>query len=470
MGRFNNATKGLTLNGTGVQGNSYFFLFQTEFNSCASAFWPGNVNRVTLSGCTFDGDVVGGEAIVGFQVGQIQLNGSTVQNYAFGAYLTNVNLFRTSGTTIQNTGSAIEAPCLEGGDLNKSNVSLYNTTITNCTSAIHIGKGGVDANGVDYGLVDMKCSKLISNGIGISGVDILLEIDGCSGNDPSNTYCKPNSFIQFPTGGDYFDIAYVDRDDIDTVLATHNYWSPMPVNSGSPNVINYSLRKALSYNSNGCVASDFNNDVTLDYSDYLVDEPSGCGSGPPNPQPGPHVEVTEFTGTPYECGINTPGGQYQLDQQYHSATWFFNQDSMEVAYLQYEALAALPNKIRDTSDQICRHYIDVARVMAYALSSEGSANTNAGGWVEGAFRPTNLDSGELRLKVRPNPATESVQIELGAAPFQLRVYDLLGNMVNAYTMSSGESITVTDWSPGVYLLRAIEETTGEQQAVKLVKQ
>ncbi len=480
---FNDMADGIVIGGfTGVGGSNLFDavnLRYCTFNECANSVFATNSSRINLAHCTFNGGStqsapVDRLGVLGQNVDLLFLHDCNFSDYyslseeMAAVYLDNVHILSMMGGQIDQAGTGILAPCPgPSNPPNKSSVRLYSyAIISNCDRAIHIAKGGTDANGEDYGLVDLKCTSLIDNGVGISGVDVLLGIDACVGTDPQCSVLKSNQFILGFNSTSYFDIAYVDRIDVEEVQARYNYWSDDPVCCSGNNFDTYYLAKETSVDN--CVSSsDVVHYVNLIDDNALAAPPEGCGSSEPGPET-PHISETEFTGTPYQCTINIPDGQYQLDQQYHSATWFFNQDSMEVAYLQYKVLAALPNNIRDNSDQICRHYIDVARVMAYALSSKGSANTNAGGWVEGAFRPMNPDSEELRLKVRPNPASESVQIELGAEPFRLSVYDLLGNLLQITIMSSGETLAIAGWSPGLYLLKAIDETTGEQRAVKLV--
>ncbi len=458
-----NGHTGLQLEGTGDPGGSAFSILNTDFSGLANSLLINNVANVTMGSCSFDGASSGTEAILASNIDHFQCNTSHFFDYLdhSAIWLVDVSLFRMGGGLIENAGTGIHAPCQEDQP-NKTNVLLSNgATIQNCNKGIHIAKGGVDPFGNDYGLVSMKCSKLINNGVGISGIDVLLDLDACTEADPECENLQSNQFIRGTEGEDYFDIVYVDRSDIEEVHARHNYWSPLPNDSDNA-YGNYRLRKAPS--ALYCTLnSPANKKIDLVIDAYLNEAPMSCGSELPDSYP--EVEIDAFSGTPYECGILTEDGQYLLHHQYRAAAWHLRHEEWSVARDQYQAIAAIPNPTRAAADQGCRNYIDVARVMAHALSTN-AAGEYGGDWEEGAFIPQSVD--DRSFQVWPNPAESEVRVWFGADSYRLVVFDVLGKELFSDWVSDGAAFDVSDWESGIYLLRVEDPESGEIGVGKLM--
>lgn len=357
------------------------------------------------------------------------------------------------GGYIDGAQTGIYVPCPSSNDINESNVILeFGATIKNCTDGVYIGKGGTLQNTLDYGLVRMRCAKLLDNDTGIRGVDILLDIDGC---DLAGSSCMPNTFKR-GLGLHHFNIKYFDRDET-VIRATNNYWSgDYPV--GQVPGINYILDRANSIS--GCNASGSASSLTLNWSDYLTAPPINCTNMVPLPDgPKPTVDVVMFTGTDYECNIPLAGNK-RVDKEYTDALWYLTNDQNSNALARFQAVAGIPNSTRDAASSTCRHDIDVARVFAYALNTN-SVNTNGENGFQGKTSITELEA-------FPNPASESVRLVFGQPVFIVEVHDVLGKRYFSGEIEDGAALSVRNWPAGLYWLTATDEETKERSTIKLV--
>jgi Secretion system C-terminal sorting domain len=167
-----------------------------------------------------------------------------------------------------------------------------------------------------------------------------------------------------------------------------------------------------------------------------------------------------LSGTPYNCTIPVGDGQI-LAQKYFAGDWYFDNDDFSSARTQYAAIAAVPYSTRNTASTMCRHSIDVARVMTYALGTDRGQTREDN---EGIDRHSKSE----QLMVWPNPTSEWLQVSFGAASFDVEVLDILGRMRLSKTMHNGEVIAVADWESGIYVLTAINPIDGARKTVKFV--
>ena len=131
---------------------------------------------------------------------------------------------------------------------------------------------------------------------------------------PTCSAPNSNTFDQGLISGSYFDICYFDRDDIETVIATHNYRSATPYTSDSYS--NYSIKRIG--NLGDCHVNDPidpTSPVALEATDPLSQAPEKCGSSKPNPYPNP--DPPTYLNSIYGCDITVgcwlPSNAYTLE-------------------------------------------------------------------------------------------------------------------------------------------------------------
>lgn len=438
------------------------YFLDCNFDNCLQGAEVTNTSEIGFYGCTFESSSIplhmtNVEEVV-FSTSQM-LHPSGGFN---GIRLDNTSMLRMSGSTIDNYDIGIHVPESSILAENKSNVIMSNgAKIQNCNQGIFINKGGIDQSEVDYGLVSMKCAKLINNGVGIAGVDILLDIDGCIDGDPTCNAPYYNTFDQGAVWGDYFDICYYDRDDIEIVFATHNYWSSTPYSSSSSNS-NYSIKRISNLYDCQTIPTAPTTPINLDASDPIT-QLGSCGPNIPNPNPNPNESAYLFS--VYGCDITAVNTQDILPIQYGKAFYDYKNEDKIAAYNKFAALAAVPNNVRDVASPICRQYIDVARVMRHALSSSSGVGLNSGAPNETL---TQKDETGFEFKIAPNPATNLVRINASEGKYRLLVFDLLGRLQTQTIFEEVTTVNIVDWQSGIYLIKIVDLNTNEWQQEKLV--
>lgn len=74
------------------------------------------------------------------------------------------------------------------------------------------------------------------------------------------------------------------------------------------------------------------------------------------------------------------------------------------------------------------------------------------------------------LFVYPNPAKETVNLNLDNGNYQLRVSNTLGKVIFEQNTEGVLSINVSTWTNGIYLFEVTDKTTNKQQRSKIVVQ
>jgi len=83
-----------------------------------------------------------------------------------------------------------------------------------------------------------------------------------------------------------------------------------------------------------------------------------------------------------------------------------------------------------------------------------------------AVKITNIDNSAIKLA--PNPANNFVNIVTGS-PMKLEVYSLLGTLITTESLSEGRNtISVSNYPAGVYIMKLVDFNTGQSFVQKLV--
>ena len=72
-----------------------------------------------------------------------------------------------------------------------------------------------------------------------------------------------------------------------------------------------------------------------------------------------------------------------------------------------------------------------------------------------------LAESEPKLEITPSPANEYLQVNWDGPLANISIYDLQGKLVHRSTTQAQNTIDVSAWSPGIYLLRLSNETTSK---------
>ena len=74
------------------------------------------------------------------------------------------------------------------------------------------------------------------------------------------------------------------------------------------------------------------------------------------------------------------------------------------------------------------------------------------------------------LLIYPNPVSNILNIESPDSKSEVRIIDILGHVIDNYTISNSNSIDVSNLKNGIYILEFIDKVTGEINTHKLLKQ
>lgn len=444
-----------------------FFITNSQFhnNSFAIAMNGGGTMRILNTEIT--AGTSGGYALWLTNIEGTRLASSTISGFtapypaamdSWGAVLLeDIGEFvLTGGSEITNNDVGIYCPVGK-----KANVFMYGqSVISNHTAyGIHLAEGGIDVNEVDYGLVLMDCAQLLNNAIGIAGQDILLQIDAIENSGTADpAYIRANHFQNGGAGSILFDICYDDRDDIMEVNARGNYWG---TDNANPSNVAYSLHQKT-YGCSGL------SEVDLITDNQAIGEPVGCPSPPSEPEYPTEVFCSIFI-----------DGHIKVDEYYYAAYKAYleaiqNDLSTFQARQAFSIPAGIPDSHRNSASQVCKHYIDIARVM---LDIENSYAYGASHALSDEYRdienskPGSGLTHQTKVMVFPNPAEDIVYLSGINKESGVNIYDDNGRIVKQINDADlSLEIDVSALAKGLYMLKIMDTQTGEFELHKIIVQ
>ncbi len=467
------------------------FLQGSDFNNCQYGLINGGFERVDIFSSNFSGEgperpeVSGAMILIGNK--NVRMTSTNISDYDGPNYKSDYQLNAQEGTnhpaiSLSHDGAITNLSmyqCLVrdnkiGVLLDKGtngfsdgNIFVRNkTTFQDNETGILMWRGRHHER--EAGLVLLDCARLIDNGVGVRGIDVLLQMDAiencleCEDIGNPQTQIRPNTFTslyQFDGPVNIFDICYQNFEVIG-IPAKGNYWDgDLPV-SDTPVGEMWRFRENEFCNG-------FINDNILTENPFIATRPIGC------------PDETIDTGCPPEqiCDINPPGDKkvfveieghmYNLHSQYAAAYQDFRNENLTQSKERFMPIAGIPNEIKNSLNGVGKHYVDVARVMVNALQNSNQAGVNSEDsyndtyghlWVPGAIQtlPEDLKK-DVSFTVYPNPANNQVMIEATPNAYELSVYNVLGNPIHRITMDHRISLDVTKWAKGVYTVELKEE-------------
>lgn len=471
-----------------------FFSFRNcTFKGCEIGIQAQNIKGLEIIQSVFDGQGLvptpfaspGRYGIHITNMTAAWINGSTFQDYIdFGRtdlptedmaaiYIKNVKQLRTYATTVDENTLGILSPANS-----RSNVFLYaGSTISNNQIGVWMRNGGIDPQGLDYGIVLMDCSNLINNQYGIKGWDVLLQIDALMNGGNMQGLVAPNTFEKGPDGVLLFDICYLYRYNIQTVFARGNNWNPLPVSA------DWHL-----YNTGGqgSTCSDQPSNVTLDTDQPITDQTllgRYCPGDPRDPESDdepadPNGCLTCLIVNPMDVACSSwPESAVTgtISEVFHNAWQDWYVEDYPTALDGFAELTQGSDAWRDGLDAQCGHYVDVARIFSPKSTDDGQARLANGSVLvdrNDTFQTQNLADRAptvIAVILTPNPSTG--QVTLQGCPIgnnlQVVVFDLTGGVRYQSTLQNGGQMDLSSLTDGQYLVRVLNLDKGEHQTVQV---
>jgi hypothetical protein len=370
----------------------------------------------------------------------------------------NVSEVVLSNSIITNNDVGIYCPSWA-----KTNVFMYKQAEISNHSAygIHIEEGGIDANGVDHGLVLMDCAKLLNNATGIKGRDILLQIDAIENSGTGNPdFIRHNHFEDGPGVNNLFNICYDQRDDIFQINAKGNYWGS---DNANPSLVNYALHQRATGACGGA------SEVLLITSENSANEPSSCPSIPQGPGIPEYPQNAECD---LDINQHTSVGEEYFHAYREFASAVDNNFPTYQARLNFALVAGVSDTQRSTGSQTCKHYIDIARVlsdMEYVNVHEGYGQGSSSLNLKNeAFLEKISSQG---VNIYPNPASSQLYFTNAPAPCLVIVRSMEGKIIKKFRYLGGMNvIDVSTWSKGLYTFQIISDSNAKRLFKRIIIQ
>jgi len=318
--------------------------------------------------------------------------------------------------------------------LGENNVYMQKgATIQNTFNGIDI-QGGLPghANGTDFGLVRMDCSRILDCiNAGITGVDVLLDIDA----GIVSAAMRPNEFRN-ANESLLFDICYKQRNPTQ-ILANYNYWNRFDGlgNPIGPANAEISLTKTLT-------TLGFCNIAVPLITDFIAPAyNASCAyrNGQEGMRERDDVEPYKLCSLEGDTLYNAFTGAWEsLDVALDSSQASETIPDFQEALGKFEPIAWQDSVTSAAAESVCRHYIDVARIFI-----------PAGGNTE--QRSARSDNRGIAY-VFPNPTSRDFQLVLPEGNWQVSISDFLGRQVIRRRMPGTQTIATEHWTNGVYMI------------------
>ena len=290
------------------------------------------------------------------------------------------------------------------------------------------------------------------------GADATMDIELKVNLRNGETLFSANHFQNGGAGSILFDICYDDRDDIMEVNARGNYWG---TDNANPSNVGYSLHQKA-YGCSGL------SEVDLITDNQAAGEPVGCPTPPAEPEYPTEVFCSIFA-----------NGHIKVDEYYYTAYKAYldaiqNDLSTFQARQAFSIPAGIPDSHRNSASQVCKHYIDIARVMldienSYAYGG-GHVLSDESHDIENSRPGLNLTH-QTKIKVFPNPVEDIVYLSGISKESGVSIYDDNGRIVKQINdVDKSLAIDVSALAKGLYMLKIMDTQTGEFELHKIIVQ
>jgi hypothetical protein len=298
-------------------------------------------------------------------------------------------------------------------------------TIQNCRNGIHMY--GNEKNG----LIMMDGGKLLNNKLNIKAWDVLLAleptfVDGCV--SANNYFVRPND------QANYIEACFPTKQMLPVpVIMRRNYWGTM-VNGVE--TTNYAPSPNISLSQFDCLY--YTNQLGRNVSDLVSKARASCNPPIYNCW---HELTSPGGGYAQSCTVPAVLSTKTVEKQYSDAYYLFLTEQYAQSDALFLPLSNMHNSGMTTNlSGECRQYANIARHMV-----DPDANfTNSG-----SNRSNNEINNHSSL-IRPNPASESVEIGLPDGESHVTITDIFGKKVWENDCNGACDLSLAGWSPGMY--------------------
>ncbi len=369
----------------------------------------------------------------------------------------NIGLVGVEAVTVRNIilDNTTVRKCREVGlRANSSNTTLRNGASIRDNDTGVFYYGNASANWF-LAVGKCHCSSITNNNVGVSGDNIILEVDAEENQISCNLASLEHN--NFNDNDIVFDICYTDPNYIppSAILMKANYWGGGPLSN-----YQYSITK------NDCQVN-----INVDDSNFSNTSCYQSTGG------GGTIGVTENFGPQDESKVSysyyDTGSLVEVHDIYRLAhTGYYNELIADTpvsqdTYLKYKRIATLDKNIHNDDKAVYK--IDVSRCMVNAFDNNtigDVANLNS------SEEDRNTKKLETTLfEVYPNPATDRVWISTNSSEvYYLTIYNMIGEKINYQPFSGKTELTLESWPKGIYLIELRNEVGDFVKTKKVIIQ
>ena len=446
--------------------------FQGLDHPSGTAIWLEDITSTGLYSSSISGyapNIQGLGAIKGTRIENWYVSATDIIDNTVGLVAEDVNALRISSSLIENNSVVgIHIPPMFDGTDNETNVFLFSQTqVNNNAIGLHFEAGGGQyPNSTDlYGMLTLDCAELYNNVTGVLGEDVILNIDAFLNTNTTDPDLIRSNKIH--GSGRYFDICYSELEDLigDVIPASGNYWG----GTTNPADLWSKIHVKKSSVGEGCPTLGH----ILDLGMMISEQPMGCNEqGPSDPPQTPDREVgfplyvlppTSFAEVPGQgCDLASTPATIKTDEVHYNGYNLFRAGRQAEARQEFEKTAAVSSIERGTASSICKHYINVAKVMAHGETSKYSLNNPQASLTSGT------KTAGQEIHIFPNPAKSEFWVKYNSEKYRLKVYNLVGQLIHSNEYSSTANINTADWEQGLYLVELYDEVTKDVQRKKIM--
>ena len=468
-----------------------FYIIHSQFNDCGNGVLASQTPGISIRNSTFNvGDIAYVSAIDLSNLEYGGINACTINGYInnntigsveltnidrmyissthvsgnhTGLSLRNVEALRIYGGYIGNNDIGVKIPTMFDGSENISNLFLFSQAKVNENQiGIHFEAGGGEVQSsldVYYGMLTMDCAELYSNGTGVLGDDVILNIDAIINSNTDDPEKLRSNKIH--GSGIYFDICYIELiEEVTEVLARGNYWG-----GAAPSFWKYKVNNPNI--TEGCASWG----GILNSENFITIEPTDCNDVISDPVPDdtkvasfPFINLPEVTYTNFpsnSCNLLSTPSFDPTDAIHYNAYNLFRAGMDEQARQIFGQTASVSPEEQASTSSKCRHYINVAKVMSVGQESgimENLQNEYYGG----------TPSQEYSYSIFPNPANTNFTIKYYGGAFQLKIYDFFGRLIDSNSYNDIARVNSENWLSGIYIIEIYDYRTNESYKEKVI--
>ncbi len=431
--------------------NRYFTVKNSLFDGCWSGIEMSNFKKFDIS----DTEFLGANGVVAVYAETINNGYFTdvdASNYVGG--IPAINLYDVDNTRVKSSNFRDNGTAFYLGTTGGSGCNIdFDCSILE-TNGIGVEMESMPARG----LLSMRYSSLICNGIGVKGFDIEINV-----NHGKNRfeYCGGGYLEGGGVSDPIFEICWQTKPRPTVLYMSQNLWVDHNGNNPSPSGPRpYMFR----FSENADCESVDHWTVSM-----MVQGLAPLMSQPACPVIGLEPVFPEIEDEEEECSGDEGSVGFELSDNLLNAEIAFASESSELSDNRGEShdlhfeIADIPSDVSEVFPELCKTFIKIAQArIGYEGNTSGKLFSNTPSVKDVTYTKDDLGY--------PNPVSDIYTIPLAEGLHQIQLFDLYGKLLFETKAEEKGEIDMSTLQEGVYLIRVENTRTGDMKSGKVLKQ